>query len=308
MEPDDKFDELDRRVQRIEASLVRIAGQMEMLAKARHQIIQDILYSQAAYLGDHRALTYLRSGQKIFVDTRCVDVGSHLLLGGSWEANYAAAFTRLLRPGQIVLDLGANHGVYSLLAASHVAPGGHVYAFEPNPRFHSLIRDSIAINGFDSLVTLIAKAVADREGEMVLTFDDPHSARGRLRTDLPPSATGVEPTELTCVVETVVLDRQFPDSRIDVVKMDIEGAEGPALSGMVALIDRSPELKIMMEFCPRFMSAFMQNAEYVTEFLASRGFLCWKVNVDGATVPARWDALLAEPDTVQNIVVSRQGV
>jgi FkbM family methyltransferase len=308
MERDNTLEDLGQRLQRIEASLASIARQLEALTKSRPRLVQEILFSQSAYLGDHRALTYLRSGQKIFVDTRCVDVGSHLLLGGAWEPNYAAAFARLLKPGQVVLDVGANHGVYALLAAGHVAANGHVYAFEPNPRLSSLIKDSIAVNGLTSLITLVEKAVADREGEMTLVYEDQHSAQGHLQPDSSQGMTGSEPRELTCIVQAVVLDRYFPDLRIDVVKMDIEGAEGSALTGMAGLIDRSPDLKIMMEFCPMMMSRFVQNAEYVVEFLSSRGFTGWSINADGSLAPTEWPALLAQYEVVQNVIVSRQSV
>jgi len=307
MERTEKRDELDGRMQRIEQLLARIARQLEARGEARQGMIQEILLSQAAYLGDYRALTYLRSGQKIFVDTRSVDVASHLLLGGEWEPQYVAAFTRLLRPGHVVLDLGANQGVYSLLAAGRVAPNGHVYAFEPNPRFHPLLKDSIAVNGLDSVITLVGKAVADREGETALVFEDRRPAGGRLSSASSPGPTG-DGTGLTCMVETIVLDREFPDLRVDVVKMDIEGAEASALNGMTALIDRSHDLRIMMEFSPLLMSTFNRNAEYAANFLASRGFCCWKINADGSLSPTRWEVLLAERDAIQNVIVSRQNL
>jgi len=308
MEANNTLEEVNRRLQRVEVLLARLGQQIEALTKSRQQLVQDVLFSQSAYLGDHRALTYLRSGQKMFVDTRCIDVGSHLLLGGTWEPNYAAAFARLLKPGQIVLDIGANHGFYALLAAGHVAPTGHVYAFEPNPRLSSLIKDSILVNGLASLITLVEKAVTNQEGAMLLVFQDRHSAGGHLQADSPQSAAPSEQSDLTCSVEGVVLDRHFPDLRVDVVKMDIEGAEGGALTGMVALIERSPEIKIMMEFSPKLMSRFSQNAEYVTEFLRSRGFACWLISADGSLVRAQWPALLADREAIQNVIVSRQAL
>jgi FkbM family methyltransferase len=308
MEANNTLEEFSRRFQRIEALLARLSHDLGVLIQSRQQVVQDVLFSQSAYLGDHRALTYLRSGQKIFVDTRCIDVGSHLLLGGVWEPNYATAFARLLKPGQIVLDIGANHGFYALLAAGQVAPGGHIYAFEPNPRLNSLIKDSIAVNGLGSLITLVEKAVTDREGEMSLVFQDRHSAWGHLQAGSPQAGTPSEQSDLTCSVEGVVLDRYFPDLRVDVVKMDIEGAEGGALTGMAGLIERSPEMKIMMEFSPRLMSRFNQNAEDVADFLLSRGFACWLISADGSLMPAQWPSLLAEREAIQNIIVSRQAV
>src|SRR2546428_9248136 len=105
MEPGDKLNEIERRMKRVEELLARITSQFEALIQGRQQNAQEVLFSQVAYLGDHRALTYLRSGQKIFVDTRCVDVATHLMFGGYWEPHYATAFSRFLKPGHVVLDI-----------------------------------------------------------------------------------------------------------------------------------------------------------------------------------------------------------
>ena len=116
-------DELAARIGRIEATVMRMSYSLQALAK-RASAEDNILFSQVACLGDHRALRYLRSGQKIFVDTRSVDIGTHLMVGGSCEPNYATAFSRLLKQGDCVLDIGANHGFYSLIAAPMIVPGG----------------------------------------------------------------------------------------------------------------------------------------------------------------------------------------
>ena len=293
------------------------------LSQSLASVAQDTLFSQAAYLGDHRALTYLRNGQKIFVDTRSVDIGTHILLGGTWEANYMAAFARQIRAGDIVLDIGANHGIYALAAGAQVGSKGHVYAFEASCHFSELIRASISVNGLDSVVSIINAAVAAATGEAVLGFDDHWSGRGHLVSpsvnEGAPSPTGSErlpqplglPRESkTEKIRCVALDEYFADpmTTIDVVKMDIEGGEGPALQGMAGLLERSPRVKIMMEFCPRMMSRFDCNATDVIAMLEAGGFMCWTINADSSLAPVRWPALLEAPDMIRNVLVSRQAV
>jgi hypothetical protein len=90
--------------------------------------------------------------------------------------------------------------------------------------------------------------------------------------------------------------------------MDIEGAEGLALKGMSKLIDRSPGLKIMMEFCPTMLDHFECNARFVLDFFASRGFMCWTINVDASLTPQRWETLLEKPDLIRNIMISRRAL
>ena len=281
------------------------------------------MFSQAAYLGDYRALTYLRNGQKIFVDTRSVDIGTHVLLGGTWEANCMAAFARQVRTGDTVLDIGANHGIYALAAGAQVGPKGHVHAFEASRHFSELIRASISINGLDSVVSVINAAVAAATGEATLCFDDHWSGSGHLvlRSGTEETAFSTEPERLPLPlplprkskserVRCVALDEYFADPAmtIDVMKMDIEGAEGLALKGMAKLLERSRRIKIMMEFCPLMMSRFECNAEDTIAILEAGGFMCWNINPDSSLAAVGWPAMLESPATVRNVLVSRQNV
>jgi FkbM family methyltransferase len=309
MENTHQLTELSNRLRKIEEAVASISANLAALAQAHNQGVREILFSQVAYLGDYRALTYLRSGQKIFVDTRSVDIGTHLMWGGQWEPEYVAAFLKLLKPGDKVLDVGANHGVYALLAAPKVAPVGHVYAFEPSRNFCELIRASVSVNGLDQLVTVVNRAVADREFDTDLLADVHWSGGGHLigeGGDAPQADTNL----LRETVHCITLDDYFPNpaDTVNVVKMDVEGAEGLVLKGMAGLIDRSPTLKIMMEFSPKMLARFPCDAVFVRDFLESRGFMCWTIRPDGSLAPAGWESLLASPTALQNIVLSRQGL
>lgn len=306
-----KLDELLKRVAKIEEAMVQVSSQMNQLVHAYHQRLQETFFSQATYLGDHRALTRLRSGQLVYVDTRSVDIASHLMFGGHWESHYTAAFERLLRPGSVVLDIGANHGVYALLAAARVAPNGHVYAFEGSREFCELMRASISVNGLAGSITLENLAVADRAFETTLTTDLQNSGGGHLVADglveePASSSLGVHSQTVRCVA----LDDYFPDpaQTVDVVKMDIEGAEGLALKGMAKLVERSARIRILMEFVPRLLDRYPCNAAWVVEFLKARDFMCWTINPDSSLAPARWESLLEHRDTIRNVLVSRQAM
>ena len=318
-----KIDEISARLHRMEDAIARLTASVGNFTQGLATVAQDTLFSQVAYLGDHRALTYLRNGQKILVDTRSVDIGTHILLGGTWESNYMAAFARQIRTGDTVLDIGANHGIYALAAGAQVGPKGHVYAFEASLNFSELIRASISINGLDGVITVINAAVAADTGEAVLSFDDHWSGSGRLATssdlvETPspasaerlPQPLGLPRKSKTEKVRSVALDEYFPDPAmtIDVMKMDIEGAEGIALKGMAKLLDRSRRIKIMMEFCPLMMSRFDCNAEDTIAMLEAGGFVCWNVNADSSLAAVRWPALLESPDTIRNVLISRQNV
>src|SRR5215831_5075889 len=95
------------------------------------------------------------------------------MLGGLWEANYSTAFCCLLKQGDCVLDIGANHGFYSLIAAPRIVPGGHVYALEPSRRFFELIRASVRVNRLNNVISVENVALGDANSEVLLQFD-PH--------------------------------------------------------------------------------------------------------------------------------------
>ncbi len=309
MESTDRLTEISNRLRKIEEAVASMSRNLAALEQGNKNRLREIWLSQVAYLGDHRALTRLRSGHMIFVDTRSVDIATHLMFSGQWEPDYMTAFLKLLKPGDKVLDLGANHGVYALLAAEKVGPAGHVYAFEASRNFCGLIRASVSVNGFDQTVTVVNRAVADREFDTELLADEHWSGGGHLIAEggnSPHADSGL----LRETVHCITLDDYFPNStdQVDVVKLDVEGSEGLVLKGMRNLIDRSPTLRIMMEFAPGMLARFACDAAFVREFLESRGFMCWTIKPDGSLAPASWEALLTSPKAIQNIILSRQGL
>jgi FkbM family methyltransferase len=294
---------LQEQIDRLEQKLDRMAQRQEEILAwlgARMNRVKD---AQSIYLGDHTALTFLETGQRIYVDTRDIGIGSHLLTFGQWEANYTTVFQRLIKPGQTVFDLGANHGVYTLLGAAATGPGGRVHAFEANPRLANLTRLSAAINGYGEIVTVHPLAVGEAEGIAQLVFDHGWSGGGSLfRGDV--AAGGVN-EGVACRV--AALDALFPDPgfQVQVMKMDIEGAEGRALAGMPRLLERSPDLRLMLEFAPEMLAASGVPAPQVVEFLAARSFRAWLIGADSALTPVAWTSLATTERGVQNILASR---
>jgi FkbM family methyltransferase len=298
---------IDERLQRIETAVRELVAARGELART----LSAMLHSQAIYLGDHRALTFLQNGQKLFVDTRSIDVGTHLLLDGWWEANYMAAFGRLLRPGQTVLDVGANHGIYALVAAKRVGPQGRVFAFEPNPGVCELLRASVSVNGLGDIVQVVQAAVADAEGDAELQFDEHWAAAGHLRPENQEKRAarehGVARSERVRLVSVDGFFRAKPFA-VDVVKIDAEGSEGLVLEGMKQVIERSPRLRIMLEFCPSMLARYSRDANFVVRFLDERRFMAWSIADDGAVMPVSWRSLLDEPDRVRNVIASREAI
>jgi FkbM family methyltransferase len=255
--------------------------------------------SQSVYLGDHTAVTFLRNGQRIFVDTRSMDVGIHLLTLGEWEQTDMALFGKMLAPGDIVLDIGANHGVYALHAALAVGPRGQVHAFEPNPRLATLADMSLKINGFSERAQVHRVGVSDASRKANLYFSDMFSGNGAILE----AATSADEQATECRLEP--LDNLFPDPnfRVDTIKM---GHEGFALRGMRQVLARSPNVKIMMEYAPAWLVRAGFPPEALLNLIDELGFKIWHFSPSGRLSRAVPQGLLATDKDVQNLLLARQ--
>ena len=152
-------------------------------------------------------------------------------------------WTELIKPGMIVADVGANLGVYSLLAAQRVGSAGRVHSFEPDQDNHGLLLKNIATNGYEN-VTVHRAAVADEVGTVSLYRRLEHRGDHRIY-----QAEGAERPSVEVPVTT--LDAVFAETlRLDVVKLDIQGAEPRALAGMTELLKANPKLSLITEFWP----------------------------------------------------------
>ena len=192
------------------------------------------------------------------------------LLTGQHEPETRRALERLTQPGMVALDVGAHIGYHTRLLADLVGEQGRVIALEPHPNSWARLRQ----NTGDRLnVTALQLAASEAEGSAALHDYLLMSASGSLHYDealarqqrarmgagdvAPRGAPDFEPQRYQ--VRTVAIDDcldQIGIGRIDIVKMDIEGAELAALRGMRRTIADSPGLALVMEYNPAALQAF----------------------------------------------------
>ena len=174
----------------------------------------------------------------------------------------------LLNPGMTLIDLGANIGFYSLVGAKRIQTNGKVYAFEPQPLCCKVLRKSVHANGYDGLVDVIEKAVSNKTTTCALHLK--YQGDGGASLFVNP-LEGMKPFE----VETVTLDDFFENKgwpAVDLIKMDIEGAEQAALEGMKQLASRNPALKLIIEFSPVILGASNVSNEQLFKTLTELDF------------------------------------
>lgn len=146
---------------------------------------------------------------------------SHGCWLGTFERPEQEAFARTVRPGDVVFDLGANAGFYTLLSAKLAGPTGRVVAFEPVPRNLGYLRRHLAINGCEN-VTVVAAAVADRLGRARF-HDGPAHTVGAL-ADEGEAIEGEYEVDVTTIDDVAGVVPK-------VIKIDVEGAEAAVLRG-----------------------------------------------------------------------------
>lgn len=142
-----------------------------------------------------------------------------------WFEDEIKFLRHLLQPGQKVIDIGANYGVYALCMARAVGPTGQVWAFEPSSSTAGLLAEGIAANGFTQ-VTLVQSALSSASGTARLSLS-PHSELNALVHD--PAAT--TETELVSLVTLDECLETYCWQDIEVVKIDAEGEEANILKG-----------------------------------------------------------------------------
>lgn len=179
---------------------------------------------------------------RIYVLPEDLAVGRPIMAQRIYEPLVTAEFRRLVKPGMVVADVGANIGYFSLLCARLAGPEGKVVAVEPGPQHCALLRFSAAANGFEN-VEIHQLAVAEKEGFYIyhggssgLTLTEVFGPESLTRSRLP-----VRSTTLDEVLKN--------EERVDVLRMDIEGAEYRALLGSVQTL-RKHRPVLVIEFVP----------------------------------------------------------
>lgn len=154
-----------------------------------------------------------------------------------------------LSPGMSFIDVGANVGLYTLLAARMTGESGSVISFEPTPGIFAILENNVRVNGFleRAGIALRPEAVLDRTGQAALTTFEANSGHNTL--------FGRPGLGQSLAVRTVALDDVVADgAKVDIVKIDAEGAEPWILAGMQRIIRQNPRLRIFMEFSAQHLT------------------------------------------------------
>lgn len=198
-----------------------------------------------------------------------------------------------VKSGDVVLDLGAHIGYYTLLLAKLVGPHGKVFAFEPEPGNFAVLRRNVKLNRCGNVV-LSRKAAYNQNKIVKLYLCDLNSGMHRLHESVH--------CNRTIDVEGVRLDDYFSgqDIRFDFIKLDVEGAELSALKGMTRLLEKSNRVKLLTEFAPAHLAEAGVDAGAFLRFLCECGFQVYYLNRSDRRLQRVADSMLLKKFTSEN--------
>lgn len=215
----------------------------------------------------------LASGEYLCVDTTTFE-GLGYILGWQHEADVIRVFRTFLTQRSIVLDIGANFGLYTALSASIVRNHGRLYAFEGNSRIFESLQRTIAANDLylNPNIRAANVLVSGESGRGVLHYSANLPSGGTM-SDVQLSGGKQHAVEVDM---TTIDDFLPPDLPVDLVKIDVEGHEPMVMRGMEQTIARSPNIRIVTEFADSLLAHTVNPAEF-TDYIRGLGFAICRV-------------------------------
>lgn len=213
-----------------------------------------------------------------------------LFANEAYEPGTCHILRETLKPGMTAVDAGANIGFYTLMASRLVGPQGKVFSFEASPENFAVLQDNIKLNSCSNVIAM-NKAITNREGVLKLWVSQENPASHSLFPDYESSGSAVE-------VEAVSLDTLFENlgwPPVDLIKLDIEGAEPLAIEGMGKLISRMKKLNLIVELNPLALKAAGVSPQVFLRQLQQVGFTISVVrDPEGLLEPLNDSSLLKE--------------
>jgi FkbM family methyltransferase len=223
---------------------------------------KEFVYS----LKDRKPAVVSLEGFKLALHQHDTIISESIRKNRVWAEAETKLFRELIKPGMVVVDVGANIGYFSLLASTLVTPTGRVHAFEPDPVNSALLRKNVRLN-HASNIKVVESALSDNEDSISLFVDVNNKGDHRIWQPEGESRRKIEITVTT-------LDKYLSETEAapSFLKMDVQGAEGKVLGGMKRTLEH-PQLKYMItEFWPAALRKCGTEPEQVLRQITDAGF------------------------------------
>jgi FkbM family methyltransferase len=206
-------------------------------------------------------------------------IARDVFLAGLYEPIETQLLRETLRPGDTFVDVGANWGYFTLIAASLVNAQGRVIAVEADPRHYARLANNVALNHFSQVTCVHAAAARERGTLRLRGYADAAVNRGvsSLHASLPEDAP-------TFDVAAIPIDALLDDAgcdRVALMKIDVEGGEDGVLEGMQSGLARHRFARIMLELHPDILEQRDVSVREVCDRLRAHGYVGWSIDRAG---------------------------
>jgi FkbM family methyltransferase len=226
-------------------------------------------------------------GNKMYLDLRDPGISSDLLRDGIREPFLTESVQKEIKEGDVIVDIGANIGYYTLQEARLVGASGRVYAIEPVPENAELLKKNIELNNCSN-VEVFQMAVGDANKTDYIYITNYRNTAAMIKTQ---SSIDKVPVQVT------TLDRFLEDKRApDLVRMDVEGYEVEIVKGMTRFLESNKPLKLIVELHPLYYVTREKRNDFVNTLKERRFQVKWAIY---EPYPA---SLLDEPAFIRKVV------
>lgn len=185
-----------------------------------------------------------------------------------------------VKNGDIVFDIGANIGYFTLIFAKLVGNKGKVYAFEAEPQNFELLKKNVEINGYQNVI-LENVAVSKKNGKTELFLSEKNSGMHRIYSSHFCSDKSIQVNMIK--LDDYLNNIKFND-KISFIKMDVEGSEFGVLEGMEKTLKENEKLTIILEFVPSCIKEYGAQPKDLLNFLRNYGFIFSFINEESQKI------------------------
>lgn len=242
----------------------------------KYSILTRLYFPYLAPKVPTRVVSTLRYGIRMQLDVTEY-LQAHLYVFGDYELPTIRFLRSVLKPGSVCLDVGAQMGYLSLAMATAADRRTVVHAFEPESNNAARLRENVALNSLNN-ITLHQTAVSTVDGSLKLYLSNDRNA-GTHSTVYIESNVSSEFVEIPSVtLESFAREKRF--SSIDLIKIDVEGAEIDVINGALTVLKQHKPL-VIMELSDHLQQARGQTCMEFKEFMASYGYSAYFINENG---------------------------
>lgn len=264
------------------------------------------LWNRVLWLGPKDNTTSTYFGAKVICDPRDI-IQATITHFGVWEPEISQALEQLVCEGDLVVDMGANIGYYSLLLSKLVGPSGHVVAIEALPHLAERVQAHASMNGANNIRVVNAAAAAER-GRLIM-YAAPSTNTGASTTLAArgyPKSGEVDALPLTDILSLEEC------KRLTFLKCDIEGAEVPVMNQLLDNVSLfSDRLSVQVEASSgedwtRLFRRFTETGFRAYEF-PSQIAECWNQLLEGHD-SVNWREVTSLPDGVSDLLFTKSNL